>query len=156
MIKFFKLSRHISKATHDVLKSLKYNHFSFKTILKLDKFLLYKHNNFKPFLNNKKNYFSDINKTNNKVDILSIPYYCNTFKLSQILQIDMIDLIKNYKETLNQDVIDPMEYLNKDDLELFLLENGYEFNILEHKEKLVKRPMIVTIMGHVDHGNIFY
>jgi hypothetical protein len=46
-----------------------------------------------------------------------------------------------------------MEYLPKDDLELFLLENGVEFEIKEHIPKFVKRPLIVTIMGHVDHGN---
>jgi translation initiation factor IF-2 len=45
-----------------------------------------------------------------------------------------------------------MEYLPKDDIELYLLEKGINFEFLEHKSQKVSRPMIVTIMGHVDHG----
>lgn len=84
--------------------------------------------------------------------IHKIPFYCNIFKLADILKIDSLELVKKYKQVLNQDVIDIMEYLPKDDLELFLLECGYEFEIQEHHPNIVKRPMIVTIMGHVDHG----
>ena len=64
----------------------------------------------------------------------------------------MIQLVNKYKQTLNQDINDPMEYINKDDLELFLLECGMDFEIQTHSSEMIKRPMVVTIMGHVDHG----
>lgn len=64
----------------------------------------------------------------------------------------MLELVKKYKELINQDITDAMEYLSKDDLELFLLETGQEFEVEPYNSKMVKRPLVVTIMGHVDHG----
>jgi len=90
----------------------------------------------------------DVNSSNQ----IKIPFYCSFFHLAQILNVEMIELVNRYKETLNQDINDPMEYLNKDDLELFLLESGIDFEIEKHDSKMIKRPMVVTIMGHVDHG----
>ena len=37
----------------------------------------------------------------------------------------MLELVNKYKDTINQDIVDLMEYLPKDDLELFLLESGH-------------------------------
>lgn len=146
MINFLKISKSFFK-NNDIAKHLKNSYHSiFKTYnfnknFKADKSQI-------KFSNCLKRYnFSQINNKQ-----IEIPFYCNIFKLSQILQTDMLDLVKKYKETLKQEVIDPMEYLPKDDLELFLLECGVDFKIQEHSPILVKRPMIVTIMGHVDHG----
>jgi translation initiation factor IF-2 len=63
-----------------------------------------------------------------------------------------LELVKTYQNVLKTEILDIMEYLPKDDIELFLLEKGVNFEFLEHKSEKVKRPMIVTIMGHVDHG----
>lgn len=57
-----------------------------------------------------------------------------------------------YNQILKTDIKDIMEYLPKDDLELFLLELGVDFEIKQHTTELVERPMVLTIMGHVDHG----
>jgi translation initiation factor IF-2 len=88
----------------------------------------------------------------NKDQKLLIPFYCNIFTLSELLKTDIIELIQTYKDIIHQDVNDAMEYLNKDDIELFLLEKGYNFEFEKFESKPMKRPMIVTIMGHVDHG----
>ena len=92
----------------------------------------------------------EINPANIKI---KIPYYCSIFQLAEILKVDMLELVNKYKDTINQDIVDLMEYLPKDDLELFLLENEIDFEIEQHQAKMISRPMVVTIMGHVDHGN---
>jgi translation initiation factor IF-2 len=86
------------------------------------------------------------------VDIVKIPYYCSIFQLSEILKIEMIELVKKFKDTIQIEINDPMEYLSQDDLQLFLMENNIEFEIMTFESQKIKRPMIVTIMGHVDHG----
>ena len=91
----------------------------------------------------------DINPANIKI---VIPYFCSIFQLAEILKVDMLELVNKYKDTINQDIVDLMEYLPKDDLELFLLENEIDFEIEQHQAKMISRPMVVTIMGHVDHG----
>ena len=68
------------------------------------------------------------------------------------MKIDAVDLVLKYNQTIKSDIKDIMEYLPKDDLELFLLEQGLNFEFLEHKQELIERPMVITIMGHVDHG----
>jgi GTPase len=74
------------------------------------------------------------------------------YNLSSILGMDVMDLIKQYQEVIKSDILDIMEYLPKDDIELFLLEKGIDFEFMEFKSEKIHRPMIVTIMGHVDHG----
>lgn len=81
-----------------------------------------------------------------------IPKICNIYTLSQILKVDMISLISEYNNVLETQVKEVFEYLNPDDLELFLLENEINFEIEDIKITKVERPLIITIMGHVDHG----
>ncbi len=88
----------------------------------------------------------------NFIGKIIIPYNCNIFKLSNILKKDPIELIENFNSTLNTEISDIMEYISTEDLELFLLENEIDFVITPHEKKLVSRPMVITIMGHVDHG----
>lgn len=83
---------------------------------------------------------------------IKIPYYCSIFHLSEIMKTDMIELVKRFSDTVQQEISDPLEYLSQDDLELFFLEQGIEYEVERHESRKIKRPMVVTIMGHVDHG----
>ena len=105
--------------------------------------------------NNKKDNNTPAGQTNNKVQKqkYKIPHFCSIFHLSEILKMDMIELVKKFSETVQQEVTDPMEYVNEEDLEIFMLEQNLDYEIEEHKSVKIKRPMVVTIMGHVDHGN---
>jgi translation initiation factor IF-2 len=83
---------------------------------------------------------------------IKIPFYCNIFTLANIMKVDMIELVDQFRETVQIELTDPLEYINKDDLELFFLENNIEFEVEDYQSMKVNRPMVVTIMGHVDHG----
>ncbi len=69
-----------------------------------------------------------------------------------MLKKDTVELVIKYNQVLKTEVKDIMEYLPRDDLELFLLENEIDFEIQEYTPELIERPMVITIMGHVDHG----
>jgi len=95
------------------------------------------------------------NKDNkeDKTKEIKLPYFSSIHHLSEILNQDILELTKKYKEIINKDISDNLELLNNDDIELFLLELGYErVEFMKHESKPIKRSIIVTIMGHVDHG----
>jgi translation initiation factor IF-2 len=69
-----------------------------------------------------------------------------------LLKKDAIEIVMKYNQVLKTEIKDIMEYLPTDDLELFLLESEIDFEIQEYNPQLIERPMVITIMGHVDHG----
>jgi len=81
-----------------------------------------------------------------------IPHYCNIFTLSNLIKEDAVELVLKYNQALKTDIKDIMEYLPRDDLELFLLEKDLDFVMKDYLPELIERPMVITIMGHVDHG----
>jgi len=62
------------------------------------------------------------NKDNkeDKTKEIKLPYFSSIHHLSEILNQDILELTKKYKEIINKDISDNLELLNKDDIELFL------------------------------------
>lgn len=89
----------------------------------------------------------------NKKKHFKIPKFCNLFELASLLEVDPVQLLQNFKDTISLEINDSLEYIEKDDLELYLLEKEIDFEVTEHKSEQIKKSMVVTIMGHVDHGN---
>ena len=93
-----------------------------------------------------------IKKFENKVKKLMIPSNCNLLELSKILNKDILELKIDYKKIVNYQIKDELEYLSRDDIELYTLEKNIPIEFLPYIQNIIERPIIVTIMGHVDHG----
>lgn len=86
-----------------------------------------------------------------------IPKFCNILQLSDIINQNSFETIKDFNSIIGSSIKEVFEYLNPEDVELYLLEKGFENFEINNKEddyinERVDRPLIVTIMGHVDHG----
>lgn len=95
---------------------------------------------------------SNTNTPDLKDDLITLPYFCSLNDLARIIGKDINELSAKYKEIINKDISDDFEYLNNDDIELFMLEQGISVDFKKHESTKIKRSIIVTIMGHVDHG----
>lgn len=98
---------------------------------------------------------SHIESNTKEYNTININKYTNIFQLSEILNIDKLDVLKDYNNILGTNLKDLFTYLNPDDLELYIMEKGYDFiNVIKDASYYInkKRPIVVTIMGHVDHG----
>ena len=100
--------------------------------------------------NNKSNIVDSIT-SNQEIKVLS--RNINLYQLSQLLNITPLELLQKYNEVLGCTIKEIFEYLNPEDVELFLLEKEIlNLEITKVEEEKIKRPLVVTIMGHVDHG----
>ena len=83
---------------------------------------------------------------------ITIPFYCSLYSLSDLLGCDLVELHEKYNNLIESEIKEVNEYLNNDDLELFLLEHNINYKFEPHESVKTQRAMVVTIMGHVDHG----
>lgn len=87
---------------------------------------------------------------------VKIPEGVNLLSLSKILKIELNELIEKaiaLSDELGITIVDEFQSIRSDLLELICLDSEVILDLQEkEKNKFFKRPPIVTIMGHVDHG----
>ena len=85
----------------------------------------------------------------------------NLKEISEIIGIKAKDLINDLRkkrfnvggnDTLNAALMDAVSQITHIDIDLISLEEEIQKQAESKPEKLVERPPVVTIMGHVDHG----
>lgn len=87
---------------------------------------------------------------------VEVPEDVNLLRLSKILKIELSELLEKalaYADEVGVTIVDEFQPLRRNMIDLLCSEYKVSHTIQEKGTKqLLKRPPIVTIMGHVDHG----